>query len=273
LFCFTLFILLASFYKKTQKNNSILYSCFYLLAFSLVRMSNPEVEVRTFKQQGGESLKDAWYRISNSHHRCTKKHSTIILLRNFYVGITSWYRYVLDTLAGGNFLGTPTLKACTLIKSLVGVPPIHVAKTEVTLEEVLEKLSSLEKSLPNILDNASRVNELIESIGRRITVLEASTTLDSQNLRIGKLKESMETLSLFFSSLKFKKEKAFVRKEQKFMYVPKVSVPKPQYVFKIGKTFSSTRSDLQVESSSGTSKVPSEVSGELEKIVDSLDIT
>jgi hypothetical protein len=46
-------------------------------------MSNPEVEVRTFKQQGGESLKDAWYRISNSHHRCTKNHSTMILLRFF----------------------------------------------------------------------------------------------------------------------------------------------------------------------------------------------
>jgi hypothetical protein len=60
--------------------------------------------------------------------------------------------YVLDTLAGGNFLGTPALEACTLIESLVGVPPIHV-KTEVTLDEVLEKLSSLEKSLPNILDN------------------------------------------------------------------------------------------------------------------------
>jgi hypothetical protein len=212
-------------------------------------MSNSEVEVRTFKQQGGESLKDAWYRISNSHHRCTKKHSTMILLRNFYVGITSWNRYVLDTLAGGNFLGTPALEACTL-------------------EEVLEKLGSLEKSLPNILDNASRVNEAIESTSKRITVLEASTTLDSQNLRIRKLEESIETLILIFSSLKFKKEKAFVGKEQKFMYVPKVSVPKPQHVFKIGKTISSTKSDLQVESSSGTSKVPSVVSGDLEETVD-----
>jgi hypothetical protein len=150
----------------------------------------------------------------------------------------------------------------------VGVPPIHVVKTEVTLEEVIEKLSSLEKSLPNILDNASRVNKLIQSIGKRITVLEASTTLDSQNLSIGKLEESMETLSSIFSSLKFKKEKAFVIKEQKFMYVPKVSVPKPQHVFKISKTFSSTKSDLQVESSSGTSKVPSVVSGDLEEIID-----
>jgi DNA-directed RNA polymerase subunit H (RpoH/RPB5) len=158
----------------------------------------------------------------------------------------------------------------------VGVPPIHVVKTEVTLEKVLEKLSSLEKSLPNILDNASRVNELIENIGKRITVLEASTTLDSHNLRIEKLEESIETLSSVFSSLKFKKEKAFGEKEQKFMYVPKVSVPKPQHVFKISKTFSSTKNDLQVESSPGPSKVPSVVSGDLEETADlndSFDIT
>jgi hypothetical protein len=122
--------------------------------------------------------------------------------------------------------------------------------------------------LPNIFDNASQVNESIESIGKRITVLEASTTLDSQNVRIGKLEESMETLSSIFSYLKFKKEKAFVGREQKFMYIPKVSVPKQQQVFKIGKTFSLTKSDLQVESSLGTSKVPSVVSGALEETVD-----
>jgi DNA-directed RNA polymerase subunit H (RpoH/RPB5) len=150
----------------------------------------------------------------------------------------------------------------------VWVPPIHVIKVEITLEEVLEKLSSLEKSLPSILENASRVNELIENIGKRITVLEASTTLDNQNLRIGKLEESMETLSSIFSSLKLKKEKVFVGKEQKFMYVLKVSVPKPQHVFKIGKTFSSTKSDFQVELSLGTSKVPTEVSD-----ASSLDVT
>jgi hypothetical protein len=168
------------------------------------------------------------------------------------------------------------LEACTLIESLVVVPPIHVVKIEVTLDEALEKLISLEKSLPNILDNASQVNESIESIGKRITILEANTTHDSQNLRIGKLEDSMETLSLIFSSLKFKKEKAFIGKEQKFMFVPKMSVPKPQYVFKIGNTFSSTKSDLQVESSSGTSKVPSVVSGAFEETVDlnaSFDIT
>jgi hypothetical protein len=85
--------------------------------------------------------------------------------------------------------------------------------------------------LPNLLNNTSQYNELIESISKRITVLEASTIHDSQNLRIGKLEEAIETLGSTFSSLKFKKEKAFVGKEQKFTYVPKVSVSKPQDVF------------------------------------------
>jgi hypothetical protein len=164
------FIFACIFLSKIQKKSSFIVVIFACLLFSLARMSNPEVEVRTFKQQGGESLKDAWYRICNAHHRYTKKHSTMILLRNFYVGISSWNRYILDTLAGGNFLGTPALEACTLLECLVGVPPIHVVKTKVTLQEVVEKLSSLEKSLPNLLDNTSQVNESIESISKRITL-------------------------------------------------------------------------------------------------------
>jgi hypothetical protein len=52
------------------------------------------------------------------------------------------------------------------------------------------------------------------------------------------------------------------------MYVPKVSVPKPQNVFKIGKFFSSTKSDLQVESSSGASKVSIVTSDVFEEIID-----
>jgi hypothetical protein len=127
------------------------------------------------------------------------------------------------------------LEACNLIESLVGVPPINVVKTEITLEEVIKKLRSLEKSLPNLLDNTSRVNESVESINKRITVLEASIIHDNQNLRIGKLEESMETLSSIFSSLKFKREKAFVGKEKKIIYVPKVSIPKPHNVLKLVK--------------------------------------
>ena len=31
-----------------------------------------ETEVLTFKQKGGESLKDAWYRINDAQNRSTK---------------------------------------------------------------------------------------------------------------------------------------------------------------------------------------------------------
>ena len=106
---------------------------------------SPEVEDRTFKQREGESLKYAWYRISDSQHRSTKKYSDTILLRNFYVGITNWYRYVLDTLTGGNFLGTPSVEACNIIESLVGTPPTNERKTEATMERVVERLDILQK--------------------------------------------------------------------------------------------------------------------------------
>ena len=83
------FVFFVSFIKNPKK----LVTCFYLVisnpACFSSKMGKPEVEVRSFEPQGGESLKDAWYRISDSHRRCTKKDSTLILLRNFYVGSTS----------------------------------------------------------------------------------------------------------------------------------------------------------------------------------------
>jgi hypothetical protein len=196
-------------------------------------MSIPEVEVCYFRQQGGESLKDAWYRITDAHHRCTKKYSTMILLRNFYIGISSWNRYVLDTLTRGNFLGAPALEACNLLESLVGVPPTNVVKTEVNLEDVIKRLNSPEKSLPNFLDNTSQVNESVESINKRITMLEASNALDNQSHRIGKLEEAMETLGSTFSSLKFKREKAFAGKEQSLCMFPRYLYQNPVMCLKL----------------------------------------
>src|SRR3954451_2512516 len=161
----------------------------------------------------------------------------MILIRNFYVGISSWNRYVLDTLIGGTFLGAPAMEAYTLIESLVGVPPTNVAKTEITIEEVVKILDFLEKIVPNLLCDATQTNELIGSINRRINVLEGSTTHDDRTLRIGKLEEAMETLSLTFYSLGFKKEKAFVGKEQIFMHVPKILKPRTCDMFKFDKFF------------------------------------
>ena len=84
-----------------------------------------EAGVLTFKQRGGESLKDAWYRINDAQNRSTKKQATLVIFKNFFVGVINWYRYILDTLMGGNFLGAHTLEALNIIESLVGNPPIN----------------------------------------------------------------------------------------------------------------------------------------------------
>ena len=234
-------------------------------------MNTPEVEVRSFKQQGGENLKDAWYRISDAHRRCTKKHSTTILLRNFYVGISSWYRYVLDTLTGGNFLGTPASEACNIIESLVGTPPIKDIKIEITLEDVINKLDSMEKLFPNFLDHLGKTNESMAIINDRITVLEESNVHDTQNHRVGELEEAIETLSSTFTSLKSKKDKVYVGREQKFMYVPKLPKPKTNYEFKIDKTSSMAKGSSNNETPPGTSKIHIITSCVLEEAFDDLD--
>ena len=88
--------------------------------------STPENEVLNFKQREGENLKDAWHRIFNAQNRSTRKQSTSVLLRNFYVGITPWNRYILDTITGGNFLGSHTFDAYNAMTDLFGLPPLLV---------------------------------------------------------------------------------------------------------------------------------------------------
>jgi hypothetical protein len=209
-------------------------------------MSNPEGEVRSFKQQGGECLRDAWYRISNAHNRCTKKHSTTILLRNFYVGISSWNRYVLDCLAGGNFLSTPALEASCIIESLFEIPPVNEVKIETSLEDVMKKLETIEQNLPSIdttlgalLDSTDKLDKSLGGINEKIAILESCAIYDNQTQRISELEEAIGTLGSTFSSIKFR-EKAYVGKEQKFMYVSKVPKPKNYYRPKIDKALSTT---------------------------------
>ena len=178
-------------------------------------------------------------------------------MTNFYVGITSWDRHVLDTLTGGNFLGTPAQEACYLIESLVGVPPIKDTKTEITLEDVIKKLDSIEKNLPNFLDNISKINESVVSINERITVLEDSDTQITHGNRIGELEEVMKTLRSTFSSLSSKNEKAFIGREKKCIYVPNMLKPMFSDVSKVGKTFGTINGNLHNETSSGLPKFAS----------------
>src|ERR1041385_886251 len=94
-----------------------------------------EAEVLTFTKRGGESLKDAWYRINDSQKRATKKQSTTILLRIFYVGITSWNRFLLDTAINGNFIEAPVWEDLSVMENLVGNLRIDSFQENITLAD------------------------------------------------------------------------------------------------------------------------------------------
>src|SRR4051812_25160042 len=199
-------------------------------------MSGPfafvETEVLTFKQKGGESLKDAWYRINDSQNGATKKKSTTILLRNFYVGITSWNRFLLDTGVNGNFLEAPVREALNVMENLVGNTPIASIQEDITLAHIMKKLEKIELEMPSI----SKINELDRRIQGNLNRLDSSMhkiyktfqTLKSHDMdpsRIDKIEEIIDTLGTTFSSIKTKKVETPARKEPKFVYVPKVPRP------------------------------------------------
>src|SRR3989337_3567560 len=130
------------------------------MASSSIVSCTPENEVLNFKQRGGESLKDAWHRICDAQNRSTRKQSTTVLLRNFYVGVTTWYRFVLDTITGGNFLSSHPMDAFNAMGNLVGSPPITINATTLTLEHVMQRLDAIENKMPTI--------EHIENLDKKI---------------------------------------------------------------------------------------------------------
>ena len=67
----------------------------------------------------------------------------------------------------------------------------------------------------------------------------------------------METLRSTFSSLNSKNETAFVGREKKFIYVPKMPKPMLSDVSKVSKSFETINGNLHNESLSSLSKVAS----------------
>jgi hypothetical protein len=203
------------------------------MASSLLVTITPENEVLNFKQRGGENLKDAWYRICDAQNRSTRKQSTTVLLRNFYVGITTWYRFVLDTITGGNFLMCPTLDAFNAMGNLVGSPPIIINETALTLEHVMQRLEAIENKMPTIehLENLDKkVHNHITQFGSKVgialkTLKEKepiiNERIDQSSARIDKLEEIINNLGSAFSSAK-NIDRTPPNKNCKFIYVPKV---------------------------------------------------
>ena len=172
-------------------------------------------------------MKDAWYRIKDAHCRSTKKQVATVLLRIFYIGITSWYRFVLDTITGGNFLSASVSEAFNAIENLFGNPPIDDTK-KITLEDIMKKLEAIESNMPSISkindmdkkidNNFNRVNGYIRNATKKVKTLHYP---HDHPERLTKLEETFDTLGLTFSSLKSKKEETPIDKGPKFIFVPK----------------------------------------------------
>ena len=128
----------------SQKHKIFSFACLLALSLWLILRFTytPENEVLNFKQMGGENLKDTWYKICDAQNISTRKQSTIVLLRNFYVRITTWYIFVLDTITGGNFLMCPSMDAFNAMGNLVGSPPITINENDINLGTCYAKVRS-----------------------------------------------------------------------------------------------------------------------------------
>ena len=194
--------------------------------------STPESEVLNFKQREGENLKDAWYRICNAQNRSTRKQSTTVLLHNFYVGVSPWNRYVLDTITGGNFLGSHTADSYSAMINLVGSSPLMVNETILTLEHVMRKLDIIENKVATIelIENLDKkIHNHITQYGSKVGVTLknlrekepiVNEKLDQDSSRIGKLEDIITNLGYTFAFVQTT-PKFPPSKTAKFVYVPK----------------------------------------------------
>ena len=189
----------------------------------------PENEVLNFKQIEEENLKDAWYRICNAQSRSTRKQSTTVLLRSFYVGISPWNRYILDTIVGGNFLGSHTVDSYGAIMNLVGSPPLMVNGTTLTLEHVMQRLDAIENKIATVeliegLDRKihNQITQYGSKVGNFLKNLKEKELIVNDSSRIGKLEDVITNLGSAFAAVQ-NTPNLTLKKTVKSVFVPKAS--------------------------------------------------
>ena len=182
------------------------------MASPSIIISTPDHEVLNFKQREGENLKDAWHRICNAQNRSTRKQSTSVLLRIFYVGITPWNRYILDTITRGNFLDSHTFDSYNAMLDLFGSPPLLVNGTMLTLEHVMQRLEAIENKVATIesIENLDKkIHNQITQYGSKVgmtlkNIKEnepiVNEKIDQDSTRIDKLEDIITNLGSAFSA-------------------------------------------------------------------------
>ena len=83
-----------------------------------------------------------------------------------------WYRHVLDTVIGGNFLGAPTPEAYKTIRNLLGNIPSDETRPDVPMEQVVERLSAIEKNVSRIQEQSEKDNKLADQVDKIYCVMK-----------------------------------------------------------------------------------------------------
>mgnify|MGYP006268281407 CR=1 FL=1 len=87
------------------------------------------------------------------------------------MGITTWYRLVLDTIIEGNFLMCPPMDDFNSIGNLVGSPPITINEMVLTLEHVTQRLDAIGKKMlteEHIENFDKRMHNIANKIGSKV---------------------------------------------------------------------------------------------------------
>ncbi|KAE8768258.1 Far1 [Hordeum vulgare] len=157
----------------------------------------PENEVLNFKQNEEENLKDAWY--------------------------------ILDTIVGGNFLGSHTIDTYGAIMNLVGSPPLMVNGTTLTLEHVMQRLDAIENKISTIVlveDLDRKIHNQITQYGNKVGMvlknLREKEPRVNDSSRIGKLEDVITNLGSAFAAVQ-NTPNLTLKKTVKSVFVPKAS--------------------------------------------------
>ncbi|KAE8820751.1 Far1 [Hordeum vulgare] len=155
----------------------------------------PENKVLNFKQNEEENLKDAWY--------------------------------ILDTIIGGNFLGSHTVDSYGAIMNLVGSPPLMVNGTTLTLEHVMQRLDAIENKIATIeliegLDRKihNQITQYGSKVGMVLKNLREKEPIVNDSSRIGKLEDVITNLGSAFAAVQ---NTPNLKKTVKSVFVPKAS--------------------------------------------------
>ena len=105
----------------------------------------------TFKQNYGESLKDAWFRLHKMHSKDPEPCGEEKLNLYFYYGVEPWYKNALDFASGGSFVLSSPKGASLVIKNLFGTNVGKMREVEdmnTLLTSVRKRIEDCAKRLP-----------------------------------------------------------------------------------------------------------------------------